>query len=62
MKNVYITLNKRNVKHQQIQNDHSPNLLQKNNQSTNQSYFNEAGENQKYSTLYLQKKLKNISE
>lgn len=64
MKNVYITLGKKNMNKQTYKNNLSPTMLRKKilqNQSNNQSYLTNSTENQKYSTLYMQKKMKNIS-
>ena len=62
MKNVYITLSKKNVK---PKNNLSPNLLKKKilqTQSNNQAFTTDSIDNQKYSTIYLQNRLKNITE
>lgn len=62
MKNVYITLSKKNVK---PKNNLSPNLIKKKilqSQSNNQAFTTDNIDNQKYSTLYLQNRLKNITE
>ena len=65
MKNVYITLGKKNLNRSSQKNNLSPNIMKKKilqTQSNNQSYLNECTDNQKYSTLYMQKKMKFISE
>lgn len=62
MKNVYITLSKKNVK---PKNNLSPSILKKKilqTQSNNQAHTTDSIENQKYSTIYLQNRLKNITE
>jgi hypothetical protein len=64
MKNVYITLSKKNM-NKQNKNNLSPSLIKKKilqTQSNNQSCLTESAENQKYSTIYLQNKLKSITE
>ena len=62
MKNVYITLSKKNVK---PKNNLSPNLVKKKilqSQSNNLAFTTDNIDNQKYSTLYLQNRLKNVTE
>ena len=65
MKNVYITLGKKNLNKPSHKNNLSPSMMKKKilqTQSNNQSYINDSTDNQKYSTLYMQNKMKFISE
>lgn len=63
MNNVYLTLGKKNLK-QPCKNNMSPTMLKKKilQTQTNNHSYTETANNQKYSTLYLNNKLKNTSQ